>query len=141
MTYDAFSKLFSNIDDLNLDKEGSPADRNVRLGVLALLWEMASVDNTVEQSERERLRDIVKQEYHLVDEDIDESLEVSKVLVDKQSGVDRCLAEVKQHYNYIQRQKVAQLIWQIANANGRINHFERAFAIYIKDKLGLDTIE
>jgi uncharacterized tellurite resistance protein B-like protein len=113
------------------------ADNDYRLAAVALLVHAAAIDGDMSQSERDKLRDIVRKRFALSDALADELIE--KATQAEHEAVDlyhftRLLNRVLDDDG---RAKVVEMMWQIVYADGERDELEDNLLWRAADLLGV----
>ncbi len=122
---------------LELDVHGNPADRRLRVCVLLLLWEVARADGEVS---KEEFQEIIRQachEFHLMDQEAGELVEVAACLDSEQPRFDEFIGEVNRRFDREQREHLFSLLVGVAKADRHYSMDEQSFLAVVRDKLNL----
>lgn len=120
---------------LEKDKRGAPVDRRVKVIVVALLWEMANIDHSIDQEEYDKIIRSMEHEFHLIDEDVGELIQIADFLTREHKHVEQFIDEVKVVYSPEQRKYLYDLLWEVARVDGVVDQKEGEFAAFLKKKL------
>jgi uncharacterized tellurite resistance protein B-like protein len=136
----ALKKLVSEIADGGAHPDHFGED-DYRLAAVALLVHTANIDGNFAETERQRLRAIVKQQYQLddasADELIAEAIEAERRSIDLYqftSRLNRTLDEKG-------RARMVEMMWQIVFADGIVTEFENNIVWRAADLLGISREE
>lgn len=123
---------------LEVDAAGRPIDQKLRLAVVALLWEMAHIDGRQSSAEFIEVVRSIDHEFHLLDEQSGELIQLVDFLHRQSPQFDRFIAEINQLYSQDQKQYLLDLIWKVAKADGLIEANEREFIKLLSAQLMLN---
>lgn len=121
---DLVKKFFGkNTKDMPVDKEeGSSHD--IRVATCALLLEMSSIDGEFNESERQDIVAILKNDYDLRDEHAEALLEASNEELENSLDIWRFARLINQNYSIEEKERVIEMIWRVAYADGNLNKHE-----------------
>ncbi|HQH26113.1 MAG TPA: TerB family tellurite resistance protein [Oligoflexia bacterium] len=125
---------------LGVDAEGVPAEKRLRICVAALLWEMATVDGVLEQVEVERIFEMMGKEFSLSETEAATTIETVEYLKRQRCHLYQFLDEVNERFTAKQRERLYEMIWSVALADGFVHHYEKDFAVYLRIKLNLPRV-
>lgn len=132
-----FKDIFSAKTFLENDCAGNRASPQLKCAVVLLLWEMACCDGAVT---REEFSDIVAQidhEFHFMDEESKEILDVAAVLDCPGTHFDKYLGEINRYYSPQQREHLMDVVMAIAKADGKVSEREKELHEVLRAKLNL----
>lgn len=135
-------EVLSDLDGETDDDHLSPEDRKekkqrIRIAVAALLWEMAHVDGLLDPSEFVEIIDLIDEEFDLQNYQTAALMEIVDFLRRQNTELNVFLKEVNENFGQLQKERLFELVWKVALADGRIDEHEEAFASVLKSKLGL----
>ena len=122
---------------LEFDKEGKPSERDLIVGVVVLLLELAHSDDKLDPSEISSIVRSISKAYSLSDAEVAELIEVAEILRQKREKVQQLIENVNAHYDDEQRQVVLSMVWNLIRADGRIEKAEQQTAIKLRSLLNL----
>ena len=137
MPFKPFKDFLSAKTPLEQDSSGLEATHSARLAVAALLWEMAHIDGSIDKEEFNAVIKALDHEFHLMDSDAVELVDIVDFLRRTNQQLERFIEEINASYNREQRSHLVDLLWQIAESDGRIDRYEREFVQLIRNKLSL----
>lgn len=99
-------------------------DHRLKLASAAMMLEMIHVDGDLDESEDQKLREILQQEFSLSDEETQTLLELAHE--EKLDAIDyyRFTSLINQHYSQQQKIQLVEQLWQLAFADGTLDRFE-----------------
>jgi uncharacterized tellurite resistance protein B-like protein len=116
-------------------------DNDYRLAATALLVHAAVIDGNISDIERDQLHAIIKRRFDLTESETDvlvtKATEAEHEAVDLYhftSQLNRCLDEPG-------RQRIVEMMWQIAYADGHVSEFEDNLIWRAADLLGISSRE
>lgn len=125
---------------LSVDKDGIPSERDLMIGVIVLLLELAHSDDHLDPDETNQIVRSISKAYSLSDPEVAELIEVAEILRQKRDRVQQLIENVNSHYDDEQRQMVLSMVWNVIRADGRIEKAEQQTAIKLRTLLNL-TLE
>lgn len=113
-------------------------DNDARLALAALLAHMMAIDGAVEDTERDKLREVLESEYQIAGDDldtlIDEAVRADSEAVDLY-GFTSVLKRTMEHG---QRVRVVEHLWEMVYADGEVHEFEDNLVWRIAELLGVE---
>ncbi len=100
------------------------ADSDYRLAAVALMIHAATIDGAMSEIEHDRLVDVIKMRYGL-DETAANELVTAAVQAEQQAvDLYRFTSLLNRSLDEAGRQQVIEMMWQVAQADGRVTEFE-----------------
>ena len=99
-------------------------EHKLKLTCAILMLEMIHVDEHVDDSEENTVRDILQQQFDLTTNETEELLELAHV--EKMDATDyyKFTSLINEHYTQEQKIKLVEQLWQIAYADNVVDRFE-----------------
>lgn len=138
--YKRYKDLASARTYLEVDSDGVPSSKRLKICVAVLLYQMAEVDGHVSSKEFEEIIREIDSEFHAIDEEASEILEVGAFLAHEGAHLDRFIGEINQHFDYEQREHLFEMIVKVAKADGRFSPKEQELALFLREKLLLPLV-
>ncbi len=107
----------------SIESEEDP-EAQARLAAAALLVEQAQVDGDFDERERERISELLADRFDLDQEECGTLMQAADEAVDKSSQLYGFTRVIKDHYTPEQRIAMMEMLWEVAYADGRVDHFE-----------------
>nr|WP_246311409.1 TerB family tellurite resistance protein [Halomonas zhaodongensis] len=96
----------------------------LELATAALLCEVMRADYDQSAAERDALKQMLINRYHLSESDVNELMALAEAEVDDAVDHYQFVSLIKAHYGYEQRCELVALMWQLAWADGSIDPLE-----------------
>lgn len=112
-----------------------------RIAVAALCLQVMEADGVVRDSEREKLREILKDQYELDDAALDALIAAGQDAENQAVDYYRFTTELKRQLNEEQRQQLVGLLWDIVYADGTRSEMEDHAIWRVADLLGVSGRE
>jgi uncharacterized tellurite resistance protein B-like protein len=112
-----------------------------RIAVAALCLQVMEADGVVRDSEREKLREILKDQYELDDTALDALIAAGQDAENQAVDYYRFTTELKRQLNEEQRQQLVGLLWDIVYADGTRSEMEDHAIWRVADLLGVSGRE
>ena len=112
-----------------------------RIAVAALCLQVMEADGVVRDSEREKLREILKDQYELDDAALDAVIAAGQDAENQAVDYYRFTTELKRQLNEEQRQQLVGLLWDIVYADGTRSEMEDHAIWRVADLLGVSGRE
>jgi uncharacterized tellurite resistance protein B-like protein len=108
-----------------------------RIAVAALCLQVMEADGIVRDSEREKLRSILKEQYDLDDVALDALIAAGQDAENQAVDYYRFTTELKRQLNEEQRQQLVGILWDIVYADGTRSEMEDHAIWRVADLLGV----
>ncbi len=112
-----------------------------RIAVAALCLQVMEADGVVRDSERAKLREILKQQYDLDGTALDDLIAAGQSAESEAVDYYRFTTELKRQLNEEQRQQLVGLLWDIVYADGTRSEMEDHAIWRVADLLGVSGRE
>jgi uncharacterized tellurite resistance protein B-like protein len=113
----------------------------LRVATAVLLVEVTRADFSVEQSERQRLRQLLEQQFELSVEELDALLEQAEADADRLVSIQHITRLINQHYDHAMKLRVIQMMWHMVYADGEKDHYEEHLIRQVADLLYISHSE
>ena len=123
--------------EIDHDAEGNETPRQLKIAVAAILCEMAHADDEIDRVESAKIMDMMGNEFHLEPEDSEYIREVAEVLVEDRSKIEEFIDHINHYFSLEQKNKIYDMAWAVAQADGKLDTYEKFYARYLRVKLGL----
>lgn len=121
---DLVKKFFSKNAKVSADNKEEGASHDIRIATCALLLEMSNIDGEFDGSEKNDIISILKNDYELTDEHAKALLEASNEELENSTDLWRFASLINQNYSIDEKERVIEMIWSVAYADGNINKHE-----------------
>jgi len=124
-------------------EEITPEDMEhaLRVATAVLLVEIARADFVVEPVERQRLRQLLKQEFQLTEVELDALLEEAEADADRLVSIQHTTRLLNEHYDHAMKRRVVEMMWRLVYADGEKSHYEEHLIRQVADLLYLSQNE
>jgi uncharacterized tellurite resistance protein B-like protein len=113
----------------------------LRVATAVLLVEVTRADFSVELSERQRLRQLLEQQFELSVEELDALLEQAEADADRLVSIQHITRLINQHYDHAMKLRVIQMMWHMVYADGEKDHYEEHLIRQVADLLYISHSE
>jgi uncharacterized tellurite resistance protein B-like protein len=136
--FERFQAFFQN---LTADSKSGFAPNDPRITVAALCMQVMEADGSIKDSEKKRLRKLLKEQYALDGRQLDALMAAG--LEAENSAVDyyRFTSDLKRHLNAGRRGELIGILWDIVYADGERSEMEDHVIWRIADLLGVSARE
>lgn len=117
-------------------QKGAPGHA-LRLATAALLVEMSRQDDTVDEQEREVIATALRERFGLSSAEVDELYALAEQEVSEAIDYYQFTSLIKEHFDLEQKERVVELLWQVAIADGQIDRYEEHMVRRIAELLYL----
>jgi uncharacterized tellurite resistance protein B-like protein len=121
---DLVKKFFHKNAKASAKNEKEDVSHDIRIATCALLLEMSSIDGEFDESERNDIISTLKNDYELTDEHAEALLEASDEQLENSTDLWRFARLINQNYSIEEKERVIEMIWSVAYADGNINKHE-----------------
>ena len=113
----------------------------LRVATAVLLVEIARADFVVEPVERQRLRQLLEQEFQLTEIELDALLEEAEADADRLVSIQHTTRLLNEHYDHAMKRRVVEMMWRLVYADGEKSHYEEYLIRQVADLLYLSQNE
>jgi uncharacterized tellurite resistance protein B-like protein len=124
-------------------EETTPEDMEhaLRVATAVLLVEIARADFVVEPVERQRLRQLLEQEFQLTGTELDALLEEAEADADRLVSIQHTTRLLNEHYDHAMKRRIVEMMWRLVYADGEKSHYEEHLIRQVADLLYLSQSE
>ena len=121
---DFFKNITSNKKtNIKLDSLESFKDEMV-LSICVLLIEVSKSDDDYDDSEKEKIIELLKKQFSLNNDQIDILMMMADKKNDEIVSLHELTASLNKEYTYSEKKNVIKMLWDIAYSDGRIDKYE-----------------
>ncbi len=113
----------------------------LRVATAVLLVEIARADFVVEASERERLCELLRQQFQLSDSELEALLDEAETDADRLVSIQHITRLLNEHYDHAMKRRVVEMMWHLVYADGEKSHYEEHLIRQVADLLYLSQGE
>jgi uncharacterized tellurite resistance protein B-like protein len=110
---------------------------DIRIATLALLLEMSHIDGDFSESERDSIVAILKQNYHVSDEEADTLIESAEGELKGSLDLWQFTSLINQNYTPEEKTEIIEMVWRIAYTDGKLDKHEDFLVHKLADLLHL----
>ena len=107
------------------DKKEEPNDDDLKLAAATLMFEVISSDGRVDQVELTYMGEILRREFKLGEEDLDELFKIAKDSSHNATSLQGFTRQICENWGNSKRLKLLEYLWVLALADERIDPHER----------------
>ena len=111
------------------------AVHSLELAGAALLMEISRADQDVAPVEREAIKSAIAQVFHLADDEIADIIAAAETAVDEAVSLFDFTAIINQKFSPEQKIKLLEMLWAVAYADNKLDHYEEYYVRKIADLL------
>ncbi|MCC6708648.1 MAG: TerB family tellurite resistance protein [Gammaproteobacteria bacterium] len=126
-----FEDGLARLKDLTADIDPMP------LAVAALLLEVARADDTVDDAERREVLAAIARFCDLDEKDLDTLMTTAAEAVDAAVSFYDFTSTVNERLSREQKMDLLEMMWRVAQADGRVDHYEEYYIRKLSDLLYL----
>ncbi len=124
-----------------VEHDSADAEHALRLATAALLVEMSRQDDTIHEAEREAITRALRDKFELSSEEVAELYTLAEAEVKEAIDYYQFTSMLKDNFSPAQKEKVVELLWQVAGADGHIDKYEEHMVRRIAELLYLTQTE
>lgn len=133
--------FFEGNSTLQVDKNGKPSQRDVRVATVALLLVLAHADKEFDANESREIVGAMCRHFNIMeDQEVGELMEIADYVRKDPKKLDTFTQVVKDNFNQEQKILLLGMVWRVIKADGLVSKLEAVFARELRGKLGL-TLE
>ena len=121
-------------------KAGPPEKDELQAAAAALLVEAAYMDGDFDEDERASITQLMKSHFELNDDESQTLIEEAEIVIQESGQLYNFTRVIKDRYEAEQRIEMIEMLWEVAYADGHVDHFEAnlisrvAGLIYVNDR-------
>lgn len=121
---DMVKKFFSkNSNEISLSQP-KDSTHDIRIATCALLLEMSNIDGEFSEMEKEHIILMMKNDYGLTDEESSALMTASNEELENSIDLWRFADLINQNYSIEEKEKVIEMVWRVAYADGHLESHE-----------------
>ena len=120
---DKLKKLVGKGRDRSVDKQETTVD-DIRIATCALFLEMATIDGTFSESERESIISILKSDYELSDEHATALMAAAEEQLRESIDMWQFTNLINQNYSKNEKLEIIETVWKVVYADERLDKHE-----------------
>jgi len=133
-------RLFVQIADsfsAEVTTDSDVADREdaLRLATAVLMVDVARADHVFDESEFERLLQLIESHFRLTPEQSAQLVNVAGSKAEESVSLHEFTQLLHKHLDDTQKARIISLLWQVAYADGRLDKYEDSLVLKISDLL------
>jgi uncharacterized tellurite resistance protein B-like protein len=113
------------------------SQHSLELAGAALLMEISRADHDIAPVERDAIDSAIKQVFNLADDEIEDIVSAAERAVDTAVSLFDFTAVINQRFSPDQKLKLLEMLWAVAYADSRLDHYEEYYVRKIADLLYL----
>ena len=117
------------------DQAGQSDEHALRLATAALLIEMTRADYQVKKIELDKILSVLQQHFDITQSETSELLQLAEQEADNSTTYHEFTTLINSQYSAVQKIRVIELLWEVANADGEIEKYEDYLVRKIADLL------
>lgn len=118
-----------------VDSGGEDREAALRMATAVLMLDVARADHVFDESEFERVLDLLQTHFKLPAEDAAQLLNMATEKAEEAVSAYEFTQMLHDHLDENEKARIVALLWQIAYADGRLDKYEDAFVLKISDLL------
>lgn len=114
-------KLFRSfeVETTEVDRE-----RMLQIATATLLLEVINADFEVQQSEMDKLQDLLSSQFQLEVEELNQLLAEAKLEADHMVSLQHITRQLNEQFNEQEKTRVIEMMWEMVFADGNLDHYE-----------------
>ena len=131
--YAQMREVFTASDDAG--KAPKERDGALRMATAVLMADVARADHTFDETEFERLLELIERHFALTSEAAAELVNAASEKADELVSVYEFTELLHEHLSHDEKARIVSLLWQIAYADGHLDKYEDSLVLKISDLL------
>ena len=125
------------IESISVTDSGTTVDRDaaLRLATAVLMVDVARADHVFDESEFDRVLQLVEQHFGLAPEEAAELVNSASETADDIVSVHEFTTLLHEHLDEDEKARIVGLLWEIAYADGQLDKYEDSLVLKISDLL------
>ena len=115
------------------------AENDYRVAAAALLVHAATIDGGMAESERDKLRSVLKDRFELTDEATGELIDEATVAEHEAVDLYNFTSDLNRALDEDGRRRIVEMLWEVIYADGRLNEFEDNLVWRVADLLHVSS--
>ena len=121
---DLVKNFFSKSEKSGSENQEEASSHDIHVATCALLLEMSNIDGEFSEAEKKNIISILKKNYQLSDENAAALLEASNEELENSNDLWRFASLINKNYSIEEKERVIEMIWRIAYADGHLDKHE-----------------
>ncbi|WP_461482275.1 tellurite resistance TerB family protein [Porticoccus sp.] len=118
-----------------LEPRQEDLEQQLRLTSAALMVEIMVVDRHLDEQELQHIESLLKQQFLLNDEEIDELLQLTKTEVNRATSLYQYTRLINNHYDARAKARLIENLWRVAFADQQLDKYEEGLIRQIAELL------
>lgn len=135
--FSSISQFFSSRLQISVEVTEDALAHSLQVATAALLIELTRADFEIKQAEQQAVLDALGKAFDLDDTELQQLVQ----LADAETHQASCLFEftslIDKHYSVTDKQRIIELMWQVAAADGELEKYEEHLIRKVTDLLHL----
>lgn len=121
---DLFNSLFRKVKESKVTNIEKSNHHEVLIATCALFLEMACIDGEFTEAERDKIMSILKNQYKLPEDYIQELLTISQR--EREGSIDlwKFTNQINKNYSIEEKIRIIELMWKIVYTDGKLEKYE-----------------
>jgi uncharacterized tellurite resistance protein B-like protein len=113
----------------------------LRVATAVLLIEVTRADFKVNRAEQQRMRELLKEQFDLTEEELDALIEEARSDADQLVSLQHVTRLMNEHYDHAMKLRVIEMMWQLVYADDDKDHYEEHLMRQVADLLYVSHAE
>jgi len=114
-------KLFRSFE---VETEVVDRDRLLKIATATLLLEVINADFEVQQSEMDKLQNLLSSQFKLGAEELDQLLAEAKLEADHMVSLQHITRQLNEQFDQAEKTRVIEMMWEMVFADGNLDRYE-----------------
>ena len=128
-------QITASISATDTEKSSAARESALRLATAVLMVDVARADHVFEESEFDRLLQLIQSHFDVSAEDAAELVNTANDKADEIVSVHDFTQQLHEHLDEDEKARIVGLLWRIAYADGRLDKYEDSLVLKISDLL------
>ncbi len=123
--FDDIRKFFEKqIQTVDSSPDSRPNEDEIKLATAALMYEVASADNDLDDSEQQAIEALLAQAFDIGADDSQKLAQLARANAADATSLHAFTSVITRQWAYEDRSRVIEMMWQVALADGRLDDHE-----------------
>lgn len=113
--------------------DGGDSEHAYQLATAALLMEISRADQTIEKSERDLIERAIREKFQLDENETAELVQLAESEANNATSLYEFTRLINENFDHQQKQRVVEMLWQVAYADGNADNYEEHLIRRIAD--------
>lgn len=135
--FSSISQFFSSHLQISVEVTEDALAHSLQVATAALLIELTRADFEIKQAEQQAVLDALGKAFDLDDAELQQLVKLADAETQQASCLFEFTSLIDKHYSVTDKQRIIELMWQVAAADGELEKYEEHLIRKVTDLLHL----